>query len=187
MDYSAFSHGQIQSKLWLCENLEKIIPANSNIVILGSWYNILSFLLLVRKPNFYHKITGIEINKNNIEISNKICDAFIINKKVVFNIEADVNNIDLNQFDVIICTSTEDIQDDIWFQKIPKNKIVCLQTLNVDPNTAKKYEFWNIVNPNYNMEDFIKKYPMNEIQFQGEKEFDYGDLKYNRYMIIGKK
>ena len=82
MDYTAFSHGQMQSKIWLCESLEKYIPEKSNIAILGSWYNLLGILLLTRNPNKYNFIIGIDIDKNAIDIANKLCERWMIQPNV---------------------------------------------------------------------------------------------------------
>ena len=63
MNFDAFSHGQIQSKIWLCEELEPHTPIHANIRILGSWYNILAFMLLTRRPEYYYNsIEGIDID-----------------------------------------------------------------------------------------------------------------------------
>ena len=45
---------------------------------------------------------------------------------------------------------------------------------------------WDITNPNPTMDDFKKKYPLSQILFEGEKVFDYGHLRYSRYMLIGR-
>jgi len=187
MDFSAFSHGQIQSKLWLCETLEPFITYTNKVIILGSWYNLLGFLLLVRNNDFYDKIVGVDIDQQSVDIANKICDAFIIQNHKIANQKCSAYDVDFDEFDTVICCSTEDIENNSWYNKVPSNKLVCLQTLNIDQEIASRYDNWNILNPNYDLQTFKNKYPMNEILFQGEKEFDYGDLKYSRYMIIGKK
>ena len=187
MDFSAFSHGQIHSKLWLCETLEPYIDEPVNVIIVGSWYNVLGLLMMVRNRHLYKKIEGVDINSDHINTSNKICDAFVIIDNIVLNNHCSVDDVDFSAYDIVISTSTEDIQSSDWYEKIPDNKIVCLQSVNLDPGIAKKYNNWEIVNPNISMETFLKKFPMNQILFQGSKEFDYGDLKYDRYMIIGKK
>jgi len=187
MDFSAFSHGQIQSKLWLCETLEPYINKPVNVIILGSWYNILGFLMMVRNRHLYKKIEGADINSDSIQISNKICDAFVIIDSVIINNNCSVDEVDFSAYDIIISTSTEDIQTNDWYDKIPDNKIICLQSVNLDSTITNKYNNWEIVNPNINIETFRKKFPMNQILFQGSKEFDYGELKYTRYMIIGRK
>jgi hypothetical protein len=188
MDYSSFSHGQIQSKLWLCCELEKFIEPDSNVVILGSWYNILGFMMLARNPQLYNHITGIDNNRDSIEIADKVCNAWMINDDhKIKNLEGDVNQVDCSDFDVIICTSVEDIENTEWFNNIPSNKLVCLQALNLDATQTEKYQDWIIKNPIANKDILKEKFPINQILFEDQKEFDYGDLKYTRFMLIGKK
>lgn len=184
MDFSAFSHGQIQSKLWLCEKIEPYIPEHANVAILGSWCNILGFMMLTRSRSKYNLIVGVDKDKDSIEISNRIINGWAIGDEIVAKNECyDVNHFDTNSYDVVINTSVEHMESTRWFENIKCDTTVCLQTSNMvtdDPN-------WNIVNPNPDIETFKLKYPMSQILFTGEKVFDYGHLKYSRYMLIGKK
>ncbi len=186
MDFSAFSHGQIQSKLWLCQELEPFINSGSKIVILGCWYNILSFMLLNRNPNKYNCIHGIDVNHDAISVANKLCDAWLIEPNcIIQNFCKDANVHDLNYYDVIISTSCEDIEKNTWFKNISESKLVCLQSTNLDNSTTDKFTNWDIKNPNYNLESFKKKFPMSQLKFADTKFFDYGELKYERFMLIG--
>lgn len=192
MDFSAFSHGQINSKLWLCEELEKIlaepeIPIPLRVAIIGSWYNILGFLLLVRSKEVYTQIVGIEIDQNFIDIANKIGDAFYLNYGQLENWNMSAHDVPYDDFDLIINTSIENIRGNDWYNKIPKGKLVCFQTCDISPDIAKDFQNWVIENPINSMEDFKTKFPLSIIYYQGDKFFNYGSLKYNRYMIIGKK
>ncbi len=188
MDFSAFSHGQIHSKLWLCEEIEKHITKPCNVAILGCWYNILGFMMVTRNKDLYNYIDGIDLNQDAITIANKICDAWMINDdQKIKNQCYHVSNIEFYNYDFIINTSCEDMTSNKWYENIWDNKIVCLQTNNLTQEQVSKYQGWNIVNPNPTIEVFKNKYPMKEILFEGKKDFDYGDLKYSRYMLIGKK
>lgn len=188
MDFSAFSHGQIQSKLWLCQELEQLITHPVNVAILGSWCNILGFMLLVRNQNLYNQVHGIDSSIDSVNLANKICDAWMINNdQKVKNFCRDVNNLNFDDYDVIICTSIEDIQNSGWYDRIPNNKLVCIQTLDLTQQQVDKYKNWKIVNPNPSIEIFKKKYPISNILYEGSKFFDYIDLKYNRFMLIGYK
>lgn len=186
MDFSTFSHGQIHSKLWLCEQLEPHLPDASRVVILGSWYNTLGFLLLARNASKFELITGIDYEDKNISMSNKLLDAWLIGEDVkVKNIWKSVNRLtdkDLEIYHVVINTSCEHMEDG-WFSEVNPNQLMCLQTSNVVVDDVT----WDILNPNPDMETFKSKYPMSQILFEGEKVFDYGHLKYSRYMLIGRK
>jgi hypothetical protein len=186
MDFSAFSHGQIQSKLWLCEKLEPYIPEQAKVVIIGSWYNVLGFMLLLRNPTKYNCIHGLDTNEDAVKIANKLCDAWIIEPNYkIENWYVDAENYNLNYYDVIISTSCEDIENTLWFQNIAKDKLVCLQSTNLDNSHTSKYNNWDIKNPNLNIEIFQKKFPVNQTKFLDSKLFDYGELRYNRFMLIG--
>lgn len=191
MDFSAFSHGQIQSKLWLCQQFEPNISKNSNIIILASWYNVLGMMLALRRPNYYKKIIGVEKNEESIEIANKICDAWMINDDQLIKHDKgsiqDLTYWDFDQYDAIINTSVEDISSNRWYHQVPKGKLLALQSNNLTPEKVSKYKDWVILDPNPDMETFKEKYHMDEIIFEGKIDFDYGDLKYSRYMLIGKK
>ena len=46
----SFWHGQLKSKVWLCEELAKVTHATTNkIVIFGGWYGILATMLFNSK------------------------------------------------------------------------------------------------------------------------------------------
>lgn len=185
MDFNAFSHGQTQSKIWLCENLEPHIPDLAQVVVVGAWYGILSFMMLSRNQNKYFVISNIDKDESSIEIANKLTNAWRIGSDYkVRNICKDIEKIsstDFSAYDVVINTSCEHMNNE-WFNKVTKNQLICIQTSNYvtdDPN-------WDITNSNPTMEVFKNKYPMSTILFEGEKLFDYGHLKYTRYMLIGK-
>lgn len=188
LNLTAFSHGQIQSKLWLCEEIEKYITTSCNVAILGCWYNVLGFMMVTRNKNLYNYIHGIDINPEAVLTANKICDAWMVNDdQKIKNKCYNVNDIKLNNYDLIINTSCEDISSNLWYQNIEENKVVCLQTNNLTAQQVTNYSDWNILNPNPTMEVFINKYPMKKILFQGRKNFYYGTLNYSRYMLIGIK
>jgi 2-polyprenyl-3-methyl-5-hydroxy-6-metoxy-1,4-benzoquinol methylase len=184
MDYTAFSHGQILSKIWLCEELEPILHKNAKIAILGSWYNILGFMLLVRKPNYYTEILGIDIDSDAIKVADKICNAWAIGENpMIKNVNLNANTVDIKKYDVVINCSAEHMESDLWFNDLSPNTIVCLQSTNLDI----KEDPWKIINPNKTMKEFAAKYPLLHTLFKDQKEFDYGTWGYSRFMIIGTK
>ena len=184
VDFNAFSHGQIHSKIWLCEEIEKYIKKDSRVLILGSWYNILGFMMLVRKPKYYTSIRGVDIDLSVVNISNKITEAWSIQPDCFLQNETnDANQVDLNGYDVIINTSVEHMESQVWFHKVPPNALVCIQSSNVIISDQN----WDIKNPSANFTDFIDQFPLREYKFQGHISFDYGPNSYSRYMIIGYK
>jgi hypothetical protein len=183
MDYTAFSHGQLQSKLWLCDTLEPYIPHGSNIIILGSWYNLLGLLLLARNKD-YNFVKGIDIDPNAITVANQLCQGYMIQPDLkIYNEVADANTYDYNGYQVFINCSIEHMSSDQWFHNIPNNFLVCLQSSNVNNNDP----VWDIRNPTSNLDEFSKKYPLKHVLFRGLKTFNYDNLSYERYMVIGLK
>lgn len=184
MDYTAFSHGQLQSKQWLCEVLEPYIPYGSSILILGCWYNLLGLMLLTRNPHIHHHIKGIDIDPNAIEIANKVCQGWTIQPNVkMSNIVADANTFDYFGHNVVINCSLEHMNNDEWFKRIPNGTLVCLQTSNVNIQDPS----WDIKNHIPTMDILTSKYPLSFYLFRNTKYFDYGNFKYERYMCIGLK
>lgn len=181
-DFNAFSHGQIQSKVWLCENLEPNLPPYSQVAIMGSWYNTLGLIMLARNEKKYNLIMGVDKDQESVDVANKITDAWSVGMDYkVRNMCADVEKYDFRSYNVIINTSCEHMSP-TWFSKVQPYQIVCLQSSDMvtdDPG-------WNISNPNPTLGEFKGKYPMSQILFEGEKLFDYGHLVYKRFMIIGK-
>ena len=185
MDYTSFSHGQIQSKIWLCKELEKFVHANIKIAILGSWYNVLSFMLLTRNGDRYQHILGVDIDTNTKEIADKITEAWRIGKDYkVENIIADANTVDLAGYDLVINCSPEHMEGISWFENLEYGTMVCIQSSNVQ---TMDDEVWKCVNPNESLEDLAIKYPLSKYLFSGTKEIRYDDSGYDRFMIIGIK
>jgi hypothetical protein len=181
MNYDAFSHGQTLSKIWLCEQLESHLPKNTKAAILGSWYNVLAFMMLTRRTDLYDSITGIDIDPLAIMVADKVCNAWVHDNKVS-NIQADTDGFDYTEFNLVINCSVEHMSNN-WFDTIPDRTIVCIQSSNVIDQSFP----WLISNPNPDMETLVKKYPLSQTLFSGEKEFNYGNWGYKRFMLIGKK
>lgn len=182
MNFDSFSHGQIISKLWLCEHLEPLLSSTSKVLILGSWYNILGSVMLTRNRDLYQSILGIDIDASAIEIADKLNITWHVEKKLT-NITADANEYDLEGYDVIINCSPEHMEQTVWFDKLPKNTIICIQSSSI----VDKNEPWLIKQPTPTYEDFCKKYELSRIYYTGIKKIQYDTWGYDRYMIIGEK
>lgn len=183
-NYDAFSHGQIKSKLWLCSELEKYIPENSHLAILGCWYNILGFMLLTRNNKTYSSIVGIDKDSNVVEVANKILNYWVIeNARLFRNINEDVNVSNLENYNVVINCSSEHMENANWFNNIKSGSLCCIQTTNVtDPNYP-----WLIKNPSTDLNDFVSKYPVKKKLFLDILPIRYDGWGYDRYMLIGIK
>ena len=185
MNYDSFSHGQIQSKVWLCKELERFVHANIKIAILGSWYNVLSFMLLTRNADRYQHILGLDIDPKTKEIADKLTEAWRIGDAAkVENVIADANTYNLQGYDLIINCSPEHMDGDQWFENLDPNTLVCIQSSNIQSED----DIWQCVNPNESLENLVLKYPLSKYLYSGEKEIRYSDDNgYKRFMLIGIK
>lgn len=184
MDYLSFSHSQTQSKIWLCETLEPYLPDNSVVAILGSWYNLLSFVMLARNHRKYQSILGIDIDESAIEVAQKLNQGWAIGDTAkVRNIVADANSYNYQGFNVVINCSPEHMESNQWFDNIQPGTLVCLQSSDIDLND----DVWKITNPNKTLEDFVKKYPLSHYIIKDTKEILYSEWGFKRFMIIGVK
>jgi hypothetical protein len=183
MNYDSFSHGQIHSKIWLCEELEKHLPDQSDIYILGCWYNVLGFMMMVRGQSKLNSITGVDIDSDAIKIADKFSNSWAWMHPMMKNICEDANTYDycINENTVVVNCSSEHFNSNKWFTSLPKNTLVCIQSTNVtDPNSP-----WFITQPTPDFDSFIKLYPVSHTLFKGTKRIQYGDWGYDRYMVIG--
>lgn len=185
MNFDAFSHGQIQSKIWLCKELEPFVPPNAKVAVLGSWYNVIASMLLTRHAEKYQEILGIDIDPDVLSIADQMTEAWRIGKDAkVRNITGDANTYDLSWYDLIINCSPEHMEGDEWFRNIDYGKLVCIQSSDV---TVADDDIWKCINPNESLDDLTRKYPLSRYLFSGTKEIRYHDGGYDRFMIIGFK
>lgn len=184
MNYDAFSHGQLKSKMWLCEELEKHMPNNAVVAILGGWYNLIGFMMLVRNYNKISSILNIDVDDSAIDVANKINNGWMIGSDAkINNIVADVNTCNYQGFSVVINCSPEHMVSNEWFNNIDQGTLVCFQSSDIDSTD----DVWKITSANKSLEDFVKKYPLSHYILKDTKEFVYGDWGYKRFMIIGIK
>lgn len=176
MNYDAFSHGQMKSKLWLAEKLEPY--KLGNIVVLGSWYNVTA--LVLKSRNCPNKITGIDIDPEVKPIADKICNMWIIEGSVE-NITGDANNITV-PYDVVINCSSEHMTTE-WFDNIKPGTLVCIQSSDV---TDPEYP-WLIKTASPNIESFKQKYNLSTTLFCDTLRIQYDSWGYDRFMLIGIK
>jgi hypothetical protein len=184
MDFNAFSHGQVQSKLWLCDNLENYITEPVTIAILGCWYNVLGLMLCLRNSEKIKSIRGIDNDQNAINLANSFCQSFMIQPNVkIDHTLADANELDYNGYDIVINTSVEHMVSTEWFNKVSKNSLVCIQSSNV----VTEDPLWDIKNPNPNIDTLTYKFPMSNLYVRKTYHFQYESFGYDRFMLIGRK
>ena len=183
MDLLSFSHGQTQSKLWLCETIEQYLPKDAVVAIVGCWYNMLGFMLLTRNKSMYQHILGIDIDSEAISVADRLCQGFMLGvDSRIKNTHANADTHNLQGHNVVINCSVEHMSDD-WFNNVDPNALVCIQSSDV----SKEEEPWLVTNPCSSLEALKERFQLSEILVEETKHFNYGSSSYNRYMIIGRK
>lgn len=179
LDYTAFSHGQVKSKIWLCEELEKLLPDPARIAILGGWYGITSFLLFTRGNAKIESVRSFDIDPKVEKVADLINNTWVCNRWKFKAITSDVNKIDLSEFNVVINSSAEHIVDKTWFENIREQLVVVQSTDQIhDDNEEHDYCFsLDQLKTTYKMINF----------YEGERVFSYPDKIFSRFMLIGRK
>jgi hypothetical protein len=179
IDFTAFSHGQVESKIWLCERLESIMPSNSRIAILGGWYGVLAFLLLSRRAVDIKHIRSFDIDSKVESIADRINNAWVCNGWQFKAHTQDANQVDFSEFDVIINTSAEHIVDRQWFDKIT-NQLVVIQSTDQIHDDDDDHDYC------FSLDQLVERYPLTNL-YRSEKKFKYPDKEFSRFMLIGYK
>lgn len=183
IESDAWSSGQIGSKIWACEELEKIYSRDrisfENIAVLGGWQGVLSFLLLSRNNIKINKIKSYDIDPKCEVVADTINEYWVWQNWKFKSFTMDGNNIDFSEFDLIINTSSEHFESKQWWDNIPKGKYVLIQSNNMD-HDDHIFCFQNL-------DEFSNEFKLSDILYLGEKKFQYSDWGFNRWMIIGKK
>lgn len=173
----SFWKGQVNSKIWLIENLKNYVKINNSnsIIIYGGWNGVLSNLLFNSDISIKN-ITSVDIDPICEEI------AFTINKRQEMQgkfvaITADMCKCQY-EADIVINTSCEHItqqQYEQWLNNVSKDSLIVLQSNNY-------FDLEEHIRCSKNLDNFCE---MSKIHPYWTGEFE--TLKYTRYMIIGKK
>lgn len=160
----AFRKKQIICKVKLLDLVDQFSKKESKILVIGSWIGFTSFCL---NKMGYSYITEVDLD-SRLEPLTTWANRFNKNFK---HITSDVNNIDLCDFDVIINTSCEHM-DNQWFYNVPNGTLIFAQSTD--------YVADDHTNLCSSLDDMISKYPMNLIS-QSTIDLEY----YKRYMLAG--
>ena len=191
-----FSRGQLQSKLWLVQELQKLNVDLGTVYLCAGWYATLATMLFESKCSI-DKIRSFDMDPSCAAI------AEIFNKKYLMQdwkykaVTQDILDIDYVEHsyntlrsdgtecplvdwpDTVINTSCEHFNHhelSIWWRSIPKGKLVVIQSNNY----KKIKEHLGCVN---NISQFAELTPMRELLYAGQMKFE----NYTRYMRIGYK
>jgi len=169
----AFWRGQIDSKLWLIENIKPFINRPNNIDIHGGWVGVLASLIF-QSSMPVRKIRSIDIDHRCETVSR------MMNKKEEIDGRFEAVTADMceakSTAEVVINTSCEHItqkQYDQWLMNRSRESLLILQSNN--------YEISEHVRIASSLEEFVKQSHVN-VLWKGELKLSL----YTRYMIIGK-
>lgn len=160
-----FSSKQVDSKLWLVEELNKVCNVkDKDIALMGGWYaTVISSLLDTNSITSYDVDSGCNIAQG-------------ITKKISYK-HQDVL-LEMNEHDIYINTSCEHMDREKLNETYAKLKgIVVLQSNNY----TEVEEHINCVDSADELVEFHLPEEC-EVLYKGEKQFD----KYTRYMVIAK-
>ena len=197
----ALSQGQIKSKQWL---LSKIKGIDLGMVfICAGWYGTLATMMFEDENIYVDKIRSFDIDDNCWKIAEDLNEpwkadnwtfkattldivsffTYMLKEKSNTNREYHYYTTNVNGEprlcheipDTIINTSCEHIEKFTeWFNAIPKDKLVALQTNNY-------FDLPEHVNCVKDINQFKQQAPLSNIIYEGELELE----KYTRYMLIG--
>jgi hypothetical protein len=193
-DKDCFSRGQLQSKLWLVEELKKLNVDLGTVFLCAGWYATLAVMLFESKIKI-DKIRSFDVNSSTVDIAEVFNKPWFTDQ---WKFKSLINNIhDINYKEhtwqywsntnnrmsypitdtpnTVINTSCEHIENYAeWYNKIPTGKLVILQGNNY-------FEISEHVNCSSNLNEFSNKSPMTITLYEGELELP----KYKRFMKIG--
>jgi hypothetical protein len=193
-DKDCFSRGQLQSKLWLVEELKKLDVELGTVFLCAGWYATLAVMLFESKIKI-DKIRSFDVNSSTVDIAEVFNKPWFTDQ---WKFKSLINNIhDINYKEhtwqywsntnnrmsypitdtpnTVINTSCEHIENYAeWYNKIPLGKLVVLQGNNY-------FEILEHVNCSSNLQEFSNKSPMTKTLYEGELELP----KYKRFMKIG--
>lgn len=191
-DKDCFSRGQLESKIWAVKELKKVTPDIGVVFLCAGWYATLATMLFESGIRI-NKIRSFDIDDSCRSIAETFNKPWVKQDWKFKTCTDDIHNIDFDMHsyrvkrsdgtycelddspNTIINTSCEHIQDfDKWFNKIPKGKLVVLQTNNY-------FDLPEHVNCVKDILQFAEKTPLSKVLFTGELPLE----KYTRFMRIG--
>jgi hypothetical protein len=193
-DQDCFSRGQLHSKLWLVQELEKLDLELGTVFLCAGWYATLATLLFESNVKV-KKIRSFDIDDSCLEIAKTFNKLWLMDNWKFQAITQDIHNINFDNYtynviradgsiaelndssNTIINTSCEHINNFTeWYNKIPTGKLVILQSNDY-------FEIEEHVNCAIDAEDFSRMTPMTECLYLGELQLK----DYTRFMKIGYK
>jgi hypothetical protein len=196
IDHDCFSRGQLQSKQWLVEELQRTNLNLGTVYLCAGWYATLAVMLFESSMKI-DKIRSFDIDPSCEKIAEVFNKPWFTDQWKFKSVTKDIMHIDYHEHwweswstannrmskpicdnpDTIINTSCEHVENFAdWYEKIPESKLVILQSNNY-------FEINEHVNCSATLGDFSKSAHMTTVLYEGELELE----KYTRFMKIGYK
>lgn len=178
LETDAFSAGQVESKIWAAEELERI-AAHIHILrisILGGWYGLFHFILKARGKQTVEWCKSYDLDPSACSGANIVNNTWEMKEWAFKSYPADANKLEYNDgTNCIVNTSTEHFASKDWYKNIPEGLLCVFQgnDLDIEDHVQRPRD----------LEHFKEMYPLQVLLYAGEKKFD----NYTRYMIIGHK
>lgn len=170
----AFWKGQINSKVWLIDNLVKFVKEPVNIDIHGGWVGVLASLMFQSSMPI-RSIRSVDIDESCKETATLMNSLEHISGK--FNaITADMCSVEINA-DVVINTSCEHIsqsQYETWLAHVPNHSLIIVQSNN--------YKIKEHIRTAESIDMFIQQSKL-IVEWADKLELPL----YTRFMIVGYK
>lgn len=194
-DFSdALSWGQLKSKRWLVEELERLDLDLGTLFLCAGWYATLAAMLFDSSCKI-DKIRSFDIDSSCASIAETVNRHRVKDNWKFKASSIDIQNLNYDNFtyithrydgseaeitdtaNTIINTSCEHINNfENWFNSIPQGKLVILQSNDYS-------EISDHINCSKDLDEFDSKTPMTTVLYKGELELP----KYKRFMKIGYK
>lgn len=132
----AFWAGQIDSKVWLVDTLNKIQTSPANIYIFGGWIGVLASILFQASTFKIEKIRSIDLDPWCEGVADTLCKP---HEMVDWNFKARTSDMSSYEYEwgikptIVINTSTEHVTQETyntWWNKIPAGTLVVAQGNN---------------------------------------------------------
>ena len=175
----AFSSGQIDSKLWLCRELENLFDQIDNVWLYGGWYGTTAFLLRTRGHIDIGRISSYDVDPACESVADIINENWVSKEWQFKAFTQDCGTLKprLSNPDLIINTSTEHFESLDWWNNIPKGMTVAIQGNNMPHDD-------HVVHTR-SLQEFKNAYPLSKILYKGSLDFEYPTWSFTRYMLIG--
>lgn len=162
------SDDMLLSRLWMANRLKDTKIPIKSCAVLGSWYGVLPYVL--NKICDIHKIFAVDNEESCLNVSKKL------NPNVI-HLHKDCNNLSYKNVDCVLNPSVNNIVGTNWYNNIPDNKLVLLQTENIEVKN----------NCPHNLKTMKQLYPLKKYLYEGTLKSRDKDGKFKRFMVIGYK